>query len=105
MPDYAVVEEKIGRIEAEMKRIGIWQEKPIEPERLECKQAFCMDTMSFSQWLQFILLPRVKGIIAEKGQFPSGSMVAVQATREFDGFYEASDLIGLLYEFDRLFGG
>ena len=104
MPKHALVLEKILAIEAEMKRIGLWQEQPLSAEAYDFRQAFAMDTMAFSQWLQFVFVPRVKQIIAEKGSFPSGSMVAVQAVREFDsGPREASELLKMLFDFDALF--
>jgi uncharacterized protein YqcC (DUF446 family) len=62
-----------------------------------------MDTMAFSQWLQFIFVPRVREIIESRGQFPTRSMVGAQAVREFDSDPEASRLVDLLCEFDRLF--
>lgn len=89
------------RIEAEMRRIGMWQETPLRPEQLNFKQAFAMDTMAFSQWLQFIFLPRVREAIAAN-QFPSSSSVGAQAVREFDGYSEPDGLISLLSEFDAL---
>jgi uncharacterized protein YqcC (DUF446 family) len=89
-------------IEAEMKRIGFWQSEPLKPEQMNFTQAFAMDTMAYSQWLQFIFLPRVREAIASN-QFPSGSSVGTQAVREFDGLTDASGLVTLLSEFDALF--
>src|SRR5215216_345513 len=54
-PTYEAVAAKIAEIESEMKRIGMWQSAPLEPERYNFTQAFAMDTMAFSQWLQFVL--------------------------------------------------
>ena len=104
-PDPSVVEKKIAAIEAEMKRIGYWSASPLPDEAYDFRQAFAMDTMAFSQWLQFILIPRVRQIISERGEFPTDSMVGVQAMREFDGDENAADLVSLLGEFDRLFTG
>ncbi len=103
MPDYTTVESKLNDIEAEMKRIGYWREEPLPPEMYNFTQAFAMDTMPYSYWLQFIFVPRVRSIIAERGQFPSRSMVGAQAIREFDGVDEAADLVTMLCEFDALF--
>lgn len=100
---YSEVERKISEIEAEMKRIGYWSLEPLPEGAYEFQQAFAMDTMAFSQWLQFILIPRVRLIIEQKGDFPSDSMVGVQAVREFDGDSKASSLVTLLSEFDELF--
>lgn len=90
------------RIEAEMRRTGIWQATPLRPEQLNFKKAFAMDTMAFSQWLQFIFLPRVREAVATNN-FPSSSSVGAQAVREFDGCPEADHLVALLLEFDSLF--
>ncbi len=63
-----------------------------------------MDTMAFTEWLQFVFLPRVREC-SQTGEFPATGQVSVQAIREFDGWHEASDLVSLLCEFDALFNG
>lgn len=92
-------------VEGEMRRIGMWQTEPPPEDAYSFKMAFAMDTMAFSQWLQFIFLPRVREIIEEGGAFPASSSVAAQAAREFDGVPEASGLVELLAAFDALFNG
>ena len=94
---------KADEIEAELKRLGWWQQGPLRPEQYDFKHAFGMDTMVFQQWLQFILLERVRSIAAEGGQFPSSSSVGVMAARELDGYPEAEKLVSLLGQFDALF--
>ncbi len=100
---YSRAGNKTSEIEAEMKRIGFWSLDPLPEDAYDFREAFAMDTMAFSQWLQFILIPRVRSIIEQKGDFPSESMVGTQAVREFDGDTMASDLVNLLCEFDDLF--
>lgn len=92
----------VDQIEAEMRRVGMWQETPLRPEQLNFKKAFAMDTMAFSQWLQFIFIPRVREAIAANS-FPKSSSVGAQAVREFDGHPNADRLVTLLSEFDALF--
>lgn len=89
-------------IEAEMRRIGLWQEQPLRSEQMNFAWAFAMDTMTFAQWLQFVFLPRVREAAAAN-DLPSSSSVGTQAIREFDGDPNAGDLIELLAEFDALF--
>ena len=104
-PSHEAVAAKLDEIEAEMKRIGMWQEQPPRPEQFSFTQAFAMDTMAFEQWLQFVFVPRVREIVATRGAFPPHSQVAVQAVREFDAHpLDTSRLHTLLHEFDRLFG-
>ena len=102
MTDYGIVKGKIDEIEAEMKRLGMWQDKPLPDDAYGFRQAFGMDTMAFPQWLQFILIPRVREIISEKGQFPSSSEVGIKAIKEFDQIPKADQLIRLLNEFDAI---
>jgi uncharacterized protein YqcC (DUF446 family) len=89
-------------IEAEMRRIGYWQNQPLQSEQMQFRTAFAMDTVTFTQWLQFVFLPHVREA-AVMNQLPSGSSVATQAIREFDGNANAGELVTLLSEFDVLF--
>ena len=94
---------KLKEIENEMKNIGYWQADPLPQEAFDCKAAFCEDTMSFPQWLQFVLIPNANKIIVAKGDFPQESEVGLKAMRELGGNYEAAKLTALLSEFDDLF--
>jgi uncharacterized protein YqcC (DUF446 family) len=102
MPETRAVLSKLEQIETEMKRVGLWQEQPLQAEQYDFNAAFAGDTMSFAQWLQFIFVPSVKRAAANEN-FPSQSQVGIKAVREFDGMQAASRLIQLLSEFDGLF--
>jgi uncharacterized protein YqcC (DUF446 family) len=102
MPSTQTVLSKLEQIEAEMQRVHLWQENPLQAEQYDFRAAFAGDTMSFAQWLQFIFIPNVKRAAAN-GNFPSESQVSVRAVREFDGMDASSRLIELLSEFDALF--
>jgi uncharacterized protein YqcC (DUF446 family) len=104
-PDYEMVAAKLAEIEEEMKRIRLWQVEPLGLEKYQFSRAFAGDTMSYEQWIQFILVPRVKQIIETRGQFPGSSAVGAQAIREFDCIDEAAQLVTLLCQFDSLFNG
>jgi uncharacterized protein YqcC (DUF446 family) len=104
-PDHAIVARHVAAIEAEMRRLGLWQDQPLPPEALRDPGAFGMNTMTFPQWLQFVLIPNVRQIIAVRGQFPERSMVGVMAVRNFDGMDEADGLTSMLSAFDALIEG
>lgn len=108
MDIYQKAENIINKIEEEMRVKGLWQNEALEPEKFCSTKAFCLDTMTFVQWLQFVLLPRVKSIILSKGEFPAASEVSQQATREFLMYplyskNKTKKLLELLTEFDDLF--
>jgi uncharacterized protein YqcC (DUF446 family) len=92
-------------IEKELRAIGYWRETPPAPEKMAFKRAFGMDTLSFTQWIQFVLLVRVRELLATGSALPSSSSVGTVAVREFDGLPEAERLTQLLCEFDNAVEG
>jgi len=102
---YALVASKANEIEAELKHLNRWSDAPLSPEKLENMGAFGSNTMTFEQWMQFVLIPRIHQIIKDEDSFPDGSMLAPYAIRYFDGDPEAGPLHDLLYELDNLING
>jgi uncharacterized protein YqcC (DUF446 family) len=88
------------RIESELRAANAWRDEALPETAYDSEQAFFADTMTFYQWLQFVLLPRVRTIIEERGGFPAESSVGAYAIRELDGNDEAAGLITALCEFD-----
>ena len=64
--------------------------------------AFGENTMAFDQWIQFVLVPRLRAIVRDRDEFPSGSELAVYAVRALDGDPDGERLHELLYEIDQL---
>ncbi|TBW54481.1 YqcC family protein [Marinobacter halodurans] len=70
-------------IEVELRRLDYWEHEPPEPEALQSSQPFCVDTLTFTQWLQFIFLPRMKDLIEEERALPAVSGIAPMAEEFF----------------------
>jgi uncharacterized protein YqcC (DUF446 family) len=97
--------ERLEQLVAEMKRVGVWSDTPPPPEAFDFRGAFGSDTMSFEQWLQFVLVPRVRQIVDEGGTFPADSQLGDKAHREWRMWGnepEREPLIEMLYELDAL---
>ena len=106
MPDiYQQAETITNKIEAELKALKRWDSEPLPQQKYENMGAFGSNTMAFEQWLQFILIPRIREIVKENGGFPAGSMLVAYAIRIFGGDPNSSQLHGLLYELDKLVNG
>ncbi|HWX56441.1 MAG TPA: YqcC family protein [Verrucomicrobiae bacterium] len=95
----------LDRIESELKRINYWQSAPLPKEKFADMGAFGMNTMAFSQWLQFVFLPQARKAVSGERELPTSSDVSVQGVREFDGDPNAGNLVSLLCEFDALVNG
>jgi hypothetical protein len=64
--------------------------------------AFGSNTMTYEQWIQFVLIPRIHEIISAGERFPESSNLSTYAVRAFDGDTEVNQLSDLLYELDHL---
>jgi uncharacterized protein YqcC (DUF446 family) len=58
-------------IEAELRRLDQWDAESPPPEALASTEPFCVDTLTFIQWLQFIFIPRMHALAAAT-QLPPG---------------------------------
>lgn len=90
-------------IERELRLLGCWQEQAPSPEALASQEPFCVDTLSFQEWLQWVLLPRMKQLIEAGAPLPAASSIAAMAEEVFRSqVLEVEALMLALKEFDRL---
>ena len=100
MDKYQTATSYADRIENELRALSAWENEPLPEEAYNSRQAFFSDTMTFYQWLQFVLLARIRAIVENRGEFPTQSSVGTYAIRELDGYDEAAALVQILSEFD-----
>ena len=77
----------------------LWDADEPSPEALTSTQPFCIDTLDFPQWLQFVFLPRMRALLDADLPLPAQCAVAEMAEMQF-GAGEALDVIALLREID-----
>jgi uncharacterized protein YqcC (DUF446 family) len=90
-------------IERELRVQGWWQIEPPSERALASQEPFCVDSMAFDQWLQWIFLPRMKHMLENGAALPSVSGIQPMAEQVYgEGNVQARVLVRLLGEFDRL---
>ncbi|MBW4936616.1 YqcC family protein [Marinobacter sp. F4206] len=100
------VADSLLRIEIELRQLGLWEAEPPSPEALQSTQPFCIDTLEFTQWIQFVFVARMKVIIENDHPLPAVSGIAPMAEEHFRGRPESGDsLVRELEEIDRLLSG
>ena len=103
---YALLADQLLLIERELRRLGWWAETAPSAQALASVEPFCVDTLAFEHWLQWVLLVRMKAIIEAGGALPAVSGIAPMAEMAFQGRLEqAAGLLAMLGEFDQLIGG
>lgn len=99
MADVDAVAVAAAELEAALRALGWWSDEPPTPERMDFHAAFGIDKLAFSEWLQWVLLPRIEEGLAGAG-LPTHSEVAAHAVREFDGLWDAEPVIAALRTLD-----
>lgn len=92
-------------IERQLRQLGLWAQQAPSAEALASQQPFCVDSLAFEEWLQWIFLPRLKSMLEANAPLPTASGIAAMAEQVFVGrALEVKGLIAGLEEFDRLIG-
>ncbi len=73
------VMQQLVALERELRRQGLWAQSAPPPSAFDSVQPFCIDTMSFIAWLQFVLIPRMSQCVASGEALPSASGIAPMA--------------------------
>lgn len=100
------VADQLLLIERELRLLGYWALEAPSAEALASQAPFCVDTLAFEEWLQWVFLPRMKAILENDLELPQASGIramAEEAYRERSG--EVAALLEALGAFDRLIGG
>lgn len=90
-------------IERELRVLGVWASSPPDAEALASQEPFCVDTLAFDQWLQWIFLPRMKLILEQGESLPTVSGILAMAEMVYR--HQPQRVAGLfeaLEGFDRL---
>ena len=90
-------------VEATLRSNGLWDARQPACSALHSTQPFCLDTLRFEQWLQWVFLPRMKHTLEDTRPLPEKSGIFVYA-REYLLKNEAStnSLLTLMKRFDDL---
>lgn len=93
-------------IERALRQAGEWAQTPPSAEALASVEPFCVDTLGFEQWLQWIFLPRMKVILEQGLALPNASGILAMAEMVYmhrPG--EGGELMASLRRFDSLISG
>lgn len=63
-------------IEAEMRAWSLWSAAAPSAEAMASQQPFCVDTMGFWEWVQWLMLPRFRAMVEAGQPLPNSSNIA-----------------------------
>lgn len=90
-------------LECEMRRLDIWSDQSPSVEAFASEEPFCIDTMDFSDWLQFVFLPRMRQMVEMQADLPKACGIAPIAEEYLVGRGAlARSLVAVLLSLDEL---
>lgn len=94
------------QIELELRQLQVWESGPPPESAFQSSEPFCLDTMEFTQWLQFVFLHKMKMLVETGQPLPSVSGIAPMAEEHFRGRAQSGQgLVKALEQMDRLLSG
>jgi uncharacterized protein YqcC (DUF446 family) len=92
-------------LEKELLAQGRWETSPPDPAALQSTQPFAFDTLSFDQWLQWIMLPRMHALLVHQQPLPMHCAMQPMAEETYAESDPASaQITKLLGDIDNLIG-
>lgn len=95
------VAQQLLLIERELRALELWGVESPGAEALASVEPFCVDTLRFEEWLQWIFLPRMKTIVEADHPLPAVSGICAMAEMAYRDAQVAS-LLEALRGFDEL---
>lgn len=90
-------------VEQALSELALHSTVPPSPEAFASVQPFCVDTMTFPEWVQFVFLPKLEGMLEGGEAMPPWCDVAPMAEEYFRNLeQDGSLLIEALRRLDEL---
>jgi uncharacterized protein YqcC (DUF446 family) len=70
-------------LEKELRQVQLWAEQSPPPEALLSTEPFSIDLLTFTEWLQFIFLPKMYATIEAAEDLPQSCSIAPMAEQFF----------------------
>ena len=104
MPKLQTIWTLLTKLEQELKSAGLWQNDLPSQQALNSQQPFAVDTLSFTQWLQFIFITRMRYILIANEPLPNTMAIlpAAEQSLECDLIHK-SKLLKIIKLLDKQF--
>ncbi|MEH6625883.1 MAG: YqcC family protein [Motiliproteus sp.] len=96
------VQRLLADIEQQLQRLELWSFEPPNAKALASAEPFCIDTLSLNEWLQWIMLPRMKQLLDKGLPLPGNCNIYGIAEESFkESRQDYSQLLSLIKSLDE----
>ncbi len=105
MTQHAQVESTLHSLHQALINADKWSTEKIGAEALSSQQPFCLDTMNFSEWLQFVFIPKIQALIHAQEALPcflKDQGLAPMAREFYSGSEADRRILAVICQIDEL---
>ena len=103
MDVYRELAERLLQVEAELRAMQLWELDSPPAEAMASIEPFALDQLRFSQWLQFVFIPRLQLSCDNRDSLPESCSVAPMAEEFYRiNLIDAEAVINQLASIDHL---
>ncbi len=73
----------LAELKQGLQKEGLWSEHAPSQDDLSSEQPFCVDTLRFEQWLQFVMIVRFENMLVLNTPLPARCDIAPMAQEAF----------------------
>jgi uncharacterized protein YqcC (DUF446 family) len=92
----------LNRMEAALRAAHEWEDERPAERLLASTQPFSFDTLTFQQWLQWQMIPRMREILGSYAELPESSAILPYAEEFVANGGQGRELLRLIERFDEL---
>ena len=90
-------------LEAELRRMGLWEKQMPTTSALTSTLPFCADTLRIEQWLQWVFIPQIRALIHQESSLPLKCEIYPYALEFFqENNADTRSLLQLIQQIDRV---
>lgn len=92
----------LRQIRMEMQMLQLWGTEQPSPQAMASTEPFAVDAMSFDDWLQWMMVPRLETMLQQGQSLPYNSNISAMAEEAFKHLSADTDeLLGLVQQLDE----
>lgn len=92
----------LAQLTQQLQQDGLWQSEPPAAQALASTEPFCVDTLRFEQWLQWIMIPRFQALIHASMPLPASCNISPYAEEALPG---QPAVVALIQQIDQCCAG
>lgn len=96
------IRQYLTELQTAMKHHGLWEEAAPSAEALANDEPFCVSTLSATQWLQWIFIPRMNALLDSDAEIPRDFAITPYLEEAIENQTHLEDLHLPLLKLERL---